>query len=134
MHVIAAWPVCFQQKPSWCRNEQVCQRDGKYKSPLSSSMNWIPRYVKTYTFLLQLDMVVSPCPEAETLQMRQWVISSILDSERDYVDVLNTLQQVHTHSLPPSPPSLAPSLPPSPPLPLTLLPPSLPPLENEMPI
>ena len=23
--VIAAWLECFQEKPSWCRNEQVCQ-------------------------------------------------------------------------------------------------------------
>ena len=22
---IAAWLECFQEKPSWCRNEQVCQ-------------------------------------------------------------------------------------------------------------
>ena len=22
---IAAWIECFQEKPSWCRNEQVCQ-------------------------------------------------------------------------------------------------------------
>ena len=50
--------------------------------------------------LLQLDMVVSPCPEAETLQMRQWVISSILDSERAYVDILNTLQQVRLNTPP----------------------------------
>ena len=50
--------------------------------------------------MLQLDMVVSPCPEAETLQMRQWVISSILDSERAYVDILNTLQQVRLNTHP----------------------------------
>ena len=24
--VIAAWLECFPWKPSWCRNEQVCQR------------------------------------------------------------------------------------------------------------
>ena len=23
--VIAAWLECFPEKPSWCRNEQVCQ-------------------------------------------------------------------------------------------------------------
>ena len=23
---ISAWLECFQEKPSWCRNEQVCQR------------------------------------------------------------------------------------------------------------
>ena len=22
---IAAWLECFQEKPNWCRNEQVCQ-------------------------------------------------------------------------------------------------------------
>ena len=22
---IAAWRECFQEKPTWCRNEQVCQ-------------------------------------------------------------------------------------------------------------
>ena len=26
--VIAAWLECFPEKPSWCRNEQVCQGGG----------------------------------------------------------------------------------------------------------
>ena len=25
LRVIAAWLECFPEKPSWCRNEQVCQ-------------------------------------------------------------------------------------------------------------
>ena len=33
LRVIAAWLECFQEKPTWCRNEQVCQgRQKVYKA------------------------------------------------------------------------------------------------------
>ena len=31
LRVIAAWLECFPEKPSWCRNEQVCQGGGSIK-------------------------------------------------------------------------------------------------------
>ena len=56
--VIAAWLECFPEKPSWCRNEQVCQGGQKVKSALSGPTDWILHYIKTtftfYTCLLRL--------------------------------------------------------------------------------
>ena len=45
----------------------------------------------------QLDILVAPCPEAEKLEMRKGVITSILQSEREYVAILDVLQQVSPH-------------------------------------
>ena len=61
--VIAAWLECFPEKPSWCRNEQVCQGGQKVYSALSSSTDWILRYIKiTFPFytiaLLTINTIV----------------------------------------------------------------------------
>ena len=40
----AAWLECFQEKPSWCLNEQVSQGGQK--------VDWILRYIKTNLYLL----------------------------------------------------------------------------------
>ena len=46
----AAWLECFQEKPSWWRNEHVCQ--GGSVTALSGATDWIQRY-KTYFLLNQ---------------------------------------------------------------------------------
>ena len=42
---------CFPEKPSWCRNEQVCHGKTVYNA-LSGPTDWILRYIKTtFTFM-----------------------------------------------------------------------------------
>jgi hypothetical protein len=45
-------------------------------------------------FVLQLDMEVPIYQESEKVQMRKWVVNSILESEKSYVAVLSVLKQV----------------------------------------
>ena len=37
---------CFTEKPSWCRNEQVCQGGQKVYGALSGPTDWMLRYIK----------------------------------------------------------------------------------------
>ena len=53
-HKIAASLECFPGKPSWCRNEQVCQGGQKVYSALSGPTDWILRYIKT-TFFINIE-------------------------------------------------------------------------------
>ncbi len=53
-------------------------------------------------FVLQMDDTVpaiSAKHEVEKAQMRKWVVTSILDSERGYVSMLDVLLQVNSLSL-----------------------------------
>ena len=52
---IAAWLECFPEKPSWCRNEQVCQGGQKVYSALSGPMDWI--LYKKYLFKSNNDIL-----------------------------------------------------------------------------
>ena len=42
----------------------------------------------------QLDTALPLCPEDEKLQMRKWVVTSILESEHGYLNILDILMQV----------------------------------------
>ena len=44
--VIAAWLECFQEKSSWCRNEQVCQGVKCKHFEFERPMDWILRCIK----------------------------------------------------------------------------------------
>ena len=57
--VIAAWLECFPEKPSWCRNEQVCQGRQKVYSSLSGPTDWILRYIKTTFFIVKIMILVN---------------------------------------------------------------------------
>lgn len=47
--------------------------------------------------LVKIDAFVAPlCAEEEKLQMRRALVTSILDSEQDYVDALDKLLRVST--------------------------------------
>ena len=50
--VIAAWLECFPEKPSWCRNEQVCQ--GVTCKELCVPTDWILSNIKMYLFTVSL--------------------------------------------------------------------------------
>jgi len=43
---------------------------------------------------MQIDTVLPLCPEDEKLQMRKWVINSVLESEKTYLGMLDILMQV----------------------------------------
>jgi len=43
---------------------------------------------------MQIDTVLPLCPEDEKLQMRKWVINSVLESEKIYLGMLDILMQV----------------------------------------
>ena len=47
-----------------------------------------------FATLAQIDTALL-CPEDEKLQMRKWVISSVLESEKTYLGILDILMQVH---------------------------------------
>jgi len=51
-------------------------------------------YVIMCIVLLQLDTNLPLCPEDEKLQMRKWVINSVLESEKTYLGILDILMQV----------------------------------------
>ena len=47
---------CFSKKPSWCRNEQVCQGGQTVCSALSGPTDWILRFIKkTYLLTIWVD-------------------------------------------------------------------------------
>lgn len=48
----------------------------------------------TSAALVQIDTALPLCPEDEKLQMRRWVITSVLESERTYLGMLDILMQV----------------------------------------
>ena len=50
--VIGALLECFPEKPSWCRNEQVCQGSKSVKSFERSNGLDTALYICTFTFLL----------------------------------------------------------------------------------
>jgi len=41
-----------------------------------------------------MDTILPLCPEDEKLQMRKWVINSVLESEKTYLGILDILMQV----------------------------------------
>jgi len=43
---------------------------------------------------MQIDTTLPLCPEDEKLQMRKWVITSVLESEKTYLGILDILMQV----------------------------------------
>ena len=50
--VIAAWLEYFPEKPSWCRNEQVCQgRKSVKRFELSNGLDTV--LCKTYLFFIE---------------------------------------------------------------------------------
>lgn len=51
-------------------------------------------YFKFRFVSFQLDPTLPLCPEDEKLQMRKWVIKSILESEHSYLNILDILMQV----------------------------------------
>jgi len=46
------------------------------------------------TVSAQIDSTLPLCPEDEKLQMRKWLITSVLESEKIYLGVLDILMQV----------------------------------------
>ena len=55
---IAAWPECFQEKPSWCRNEHVCQGRKSVKrfersNGLDTALYNNYLYLYLYLFIMQ---------------------------------------------------------------------------------
>ena len=52
--VVAAWLACFQEKPSWCQNEQVCQGRKSVKRFERSSGLATALYITCLLFLLIL--------------------------------------------------------------------------------
>ena len=60
---------------------------------------WMDGYIALWCVCLQLDGLVAPLFAAEDkLQMRKSLIASILDSEQDYVEVLDILLRVRACS------------------------------------
>ena len=50
LRVIAAWLECFQEKPSWCRNEQICQGQSVKRFERSNGLD--AALYKTYLYLM----------------------------------------------------------------------------------
>ena len=61
-HVIAASLECFHEKPSWCRNEQICQRRKSAKR-FERSNGLDMHLIKSTFFTLILPLTVSCCQD-----------------------------------------------------------------------
>lgn len=51
-------------------------------------------FESSFVSSFQLDSGLPLCPEDEKLQMRKWVVKSILESEHSYLNMLDILMQV----------------------------------------